>query len=227
MIYYDHTPKDYEPPHFHAGDVRKDKWYFSTHDVSEKPERCSIGSVRTGFHSVDVKIASISGFLPSVEDNNAPFMGTTHARGYNAPAMTPLEEAAVRVQQTEAQRQDALERRILWDADNGLCDVDADGEDDPECAPGNRILAFTQSLVGLMRRTDDSGVEFVDPVGTKDEDGAVVLFTSQRQHQRKKSGLHEANYFGQQERVAQQLAQLVTYTIIDTGLSETHHYFTT
>lgn len=137
LFYYGYTPNDYEPPHFRAGDAHKDKWFFSTHDVAETPERCSIGTVKTGFHGVDVRVASVAAFLPSAEDNSAPFMGTTHS--HNAPALTPLEEIAARAQQLEAQRQDALERRVLWDADNGLCDEDAEGEDDPECAAGEDL----------------------------------------------------------------------------------------
>lgn len=136
LFYYDHTPSDYEPPHFHAGDVKQDKWYFSTHDSAETPERCSIGSVKTGFHGVDVKIASVAAFLPSSEDNSAPFTGTTRVNDYDAPPLTPQEEAVTRTRQMEAQKQDALERRVVWDADNGLCEEDADGDDDPDYTAG-------------------------------------------------------------------------------------------
>lgn len=65
-----------------------------------------------------------------MEDNNAPFLGTVTGRGPVAPALTPAEEAAARVQQAEMQRQDAAERRVVWDAEDGLVDVDADGEEE-------------------------------------------------------------------------------------------------
>lgn len=131
LYYHDHTPDDYEPPYFRAGDTKKDRWFFSTHDSAEAPEKCSIGQVQTGWHTVDLRVASVSAYLPSVEDNNAPFLGTTaDGRYLNAPTLTPKEEAALRLQQLDVQRQDAAERRVVWDAEEGLGDVDAEGEDD-------------------------------------------------------------------------------------------------
>lgn len=48
--------------------------------------------------------------------------------------LTPTEEAALRNHQVEAQRQDALDRRVVWDAEEGLDDVDAEGEiEDGKC----------------------------------------------------------------------------------------------
>ena len=120
LFYYDHTPEDYEPPHFRAGDVNEDKWFMTTHHKGEVPERCSVGFVHTGYHGVDVKVTSVSGYLPSGEDNNAPFLGTTEKNMFAAAPLTPAEEAAQRAQQVQAQRQDAMERRIVWDGDEGL-----------------------------------------------------------------------------------------------------------
>jgi len=51
LFYYDHTPDDYEPPHFRKGDAEKDKWYFTTHDKMEVPERTDVGRLETGWHS--------------------------------------------------------------------------------------------------------------------------------------------------------------------------------
>ncbi len=51
IFYTDETPSDYEPPHFQAGDMEKDKWYFMTHAFDEVPDRCSIGKLDTGHHS--------------------------------------------------------------------------------------------------------------------------------------------------------------------------------
>ena len=129
LFYHNHTPDDYEPPHFRAGDAKKDKWFFTTHDRSEAPEKCSVGQVQTGWHGVDLRVASVSGYLPSAEDNNATFAGTTVTGGHGPaqPPLTPAEEVEVRRQQNEVQVQDALNRRIAWDAEEGL-DTDADGE---------------------------------------------------------------------------------------------------
>lgn len=107
------------------------KFTSLTHDSAEAPEKCSIGKVQTGWHTVDLRVASVSAYLPSVEDNNAPFLGTTaDGRYLNAPTLTPKEEAALRLQQLDVQRQDAAERRVVWDAEEGPGDVDAEGEDD-------------------------------------------------------------------------------------------------
>ena len=93
---------------------------MTTHDKGELPERCSVGFVHTGYHGVDVKVTSVSGYLPCGEDNNAPFLGTTDRTLFAAPPLTPAEEAAQRAQQVEAQRQDAAERRVVWDGDDGM-----------------------------------------------------------------------------------------------------------
>ncbi|KAJ3013263.1 hypothetical protein NUW54_g1639 [Trametes sanguinea] len=122
LFYYENTPEDYEPPHFRAGDAQRDKWFMSTHEKGEVPERCSVGSVQTGYHAVDVKVTSVSGYLPSGEDNNAPFSGTMTGNPFGAPPLTPAGEAALRAQQLEAQRQDAFERKVVWDGDEGLLD---------------------------------------------------------------------------------------------------------
>ena len=120
LFYHEHTPDNYEPPHFRAGDADKDKWFFTTHDQTEVPEKCSVGQVQTGWHGVDVKITSVSGYLPSTEDNEAPFLGTTQKHGNSALHLTPVEEAAARLQQVQAQKRDADSRKVVWDAENGL-----------------------------------------------------------------------------------------------------------
>ncbi|KAG8706135.1 DNA binding protein, partial [Ceratobasidium sp. 423] len=40
--YNDTVPPEYEPPHFVAGDAEKDRFFFSTHGVSQPPDRYSI-----------------------------------------------------------------------------------------------------------------------------------------------------------------------------------------
>ena len=94
---------------------------MTTHHASEVPERFSVGCVNTGYHGVDVKVTSVSGYLPSREDENAAFSGTTESNNCSAPHLTPREEAAVRLQQVQAQRRDAEERRVVWDGDDSDC----------------------------------------------------------------------------------------------------------
>ncbi|KAH9952085.1 HORMA domain-containing protein [Amylocystis lapponica] len=212
LFYYDHTPDDYEPTHFRAGDAKKDKWFFTTHDHGEVPERCSIGSLQTGHHGVDLRVASVSGYLPSVEDNNAPFVGTTNNHAHAAPTLTPAEEATLRAQQAEIQRQDAMDRRVVWDADDGLCDIDADGEEDPDFADernsGDGILQ--------RRRVDDSGVEFCMPIGIRDDEGQVKPLSKAEKMQNtagQGKATQEAQYTGKLDSVPNRIAQLAATSL--------------
>ncbi len=86
--------------------------------------------MQSGWHGVNVNVTSVSGYLPSTEDNDAPFLGTTSRNGQPALPLTPLEEASLRAKQAEIQRQDAKERRVVWDAEDGLAGLDLDGEGD-------------------------------------------------------------------------------------------------
>ncbi|PCH37883.1 hypothetical protein WOLCODRAFT_96043 [Wolfiporia cocos MD-104 SS10] len=206
LFYYEHTPDDYEPMHFHPGDAKKDRWFFTTHAKGEVPERCSVGSIQTGYHGVDVKVTSVSGYLPSTEDNNAPFMGTTHSSTLTAPTLTPMEEAAIRLQQTEAQRKDAMVRRVAWDADDGMCDPDADSEVDPEYGGSDGHNK------GISCAVNDSGVEFIEPMGIRDEEGQIRPFSQMDKQQRNICCAHgEAQYAGQQDNVPDRIAQLLRH----------------
>ncbi|EED82474.1 predicted protein [Postia placenta Mad-698-R] len=208
LFYYDHTPDDYEPAHFRPGDAQKDKWFFSTHNKDEVPERCSVGSLKTGHHAVDVRVASVSGYLPSSEDNDAPFLGTTTGHVHAAPALTPVEEAAMRLQQVQLQREDALARHVVWDADDGLCDIDADGEEDPEYAAGSDDSNESVSLGSW--RVHDSGVEFLEPIGIRDEDGQIVPFPKDEAQRcpAEEVQAEEAQYAGRHDNVPNHVAQL-------------------
>ncbi|KAI8989768.1 HORMA-domain-containing protein [Trametes punicea] len=213
LFYYENTPDDYEPPHFRAGDANLDKWFMSTHDKAENPERCSVGSVQTGYHGVDVKIASVCGYLPSAEDNSAPFLGITSGNTFGPPPLTPAEEAAVRAQQVEIQRRDALERRVIWDADEGLSDAGGTGGHS-----GDSRASLDQTA----------------PLGVRDEQGNVVPLNQEAalpRHQAKT----EAQYTGRPEPVPLSIGQLAksrlqpgddfspTQELEDTQVISSHH----
>ncbi|KAI0636628.1 HORMA-domain-containing protein [Trametes polyzona] len=191
LFYYENTPDDYEPPHFRAGDAKKDKWFMTTHDKGEVPERCSVGSVQTGYHGVDVKVTSISGYLPSAEDNNAPFLGTTSGLPFGAPPLTPAEEAATRAHQIEVQHQDACERRVVWDADEAFGEQTA-SEDAKR--PGD-----------LKHRT--SGIERISPIGVRDEEGNVIPYPGPEKL-RSPGKMVTAQYAGQPEAIPMCIGQL-------------------
>ncbi|KAI0647405.1 HORMA domain-containing protein [Trametes meyenii] len=193
LFYYEHTPDDYEPPHFRAGDAQKDKWFMTTHDRQEFPERCSVGSVQTGYHGVDVKVTSVSAYLPSAEDNSAPFLGTIARNPFNAPQLTPAEEAVVRAQQVEVQRQDASERRVVWDADDGLAGFDGRGD-----ADGYR---------GDLDKGMGSALQGTALLGVRDEEGHLIpLRDLETFHDR--AGAAEVQYAGRPESVPVSIGQL-------------------
>ncbi|RPD66479.1 hypothetical protein L227DRAFT_649196 [Lentinus tigrinus ALCF2SS1-6] len=196
LFYYDNTPDDYEPPHFRAGDTNKDKWFMTTHNQGELPERCSVGFVHTGYHGVDVKVTSVSGYLPSGEDNNAPFLGTTDRSMFAAPPLTPSEEAAQRAQQVEAQRQDAAERRVVWDGDDGML-----------CEKSQTELDMDNTVLKVQNLT----LEQVVPIGMRSEDGKVIPIPLEERCN--PSGDYtQAHYAGRPERVPACIGQLAKST---------------
>lgn len=226
LFYHDHTPDDYEPPHFRAGHPKDDKWFFTTHGRNEVPEKCSVGQVQTGWHGVDMRVASVSAFLPSAEDNNAPFMGTTGGEpGGAPPVLTPVEEATLRKQQVEAQRQDAEERRVVWDAEEGLSrastDVDAEGEADDGVPyrvvqtnqETNGYLGDDSQLMGIWRMSAN-GIEYLSPLGMRDDDGNIVPMPDKTEEQDNKLIATEPTteptvFKGVQEKVPRHIGQLV------------------
>ena len=50
LFFNESTPDDYQPLHFRAAEVDNHKWFFTTHDADEVPERMSIGKLQTGWH---------------------------------------------------------------------------------------------------------------------------------------------------------------------------------
>ncbi|KAG2100211.1 HORMA domain-containing protein, partial [Suillus discolor] len=167
LFFNEDAPDDYQPPHFQAADAEANKWFFTTHVANEVPERTSIGQVNAGWHGLDMKVVSVSSYLPSIsEDNNAPFAGIT---SHTAPRLTPVEEARIRVEDAQLQKKDALERNIVWSADE---DEDAEGE-----------MVIDEGIV-LCRFGGDV---VMTPVGIRNEDGGVQPFpqvndTSSRAH---------------------------------------------
>jgi hypothetical protein len=78
--------------------------------------------------------------------------------------LTPVEEANHRAQQAEIQTKDASERNVVWDAEQGLGDADAEGEDDPDYIDG--------VFVGCSD-VNDSGVE-MSPIGIRTGEGVII-----------------------------------------------------
>ncbi|KDR73549.1 hypothetical protein GALMADRAFT_617548 [Galerina marginata CBS 339.88] len=156
VFYTDETPSEYEPPNFQAGDVEKDKWFFMTHDLDEIPERCSIGKIDTGHHSIKLSVTSIASYLPSsTEHDNATFSGTTIHPG--RPTLTPLQEAANCKNQADKQLVDAEHRNHVWPVDDSAeLDADAEGDDDDEYVKhpdGHYVKIDSISPIGVRNKS--------------------------------------------------------------------------
>ncbi|KAF8680948.1 HORMA domain [Rhizoctonia solani] len=145
LHYNEKTPQDYEPPNFVAGDPEKDRFYFSTHGVGQRPERFSIGGVGTGQHGVQVEIASICSFLPSPEDNNVHFKG--HMVTSNPRSNFAAKEEK-RKADNQAQIEDAERRRIVWDAEPfGHTEQEKEAVNTPlGVRSGDRIESITEMV---------------------------------------------------------------------------------
>ncbi|KAI0312502.1 hypothetical protein OF83DRAFT_1086972 [Amylostereum chailletii] len=111
VFYNSHTPASYEPPGFKSGDPDKEHFFFTTHETDEVPEKWNIGNLETGWHGLDLHVASVSNVLPT-EKNDEPWTDA------------------------DVQKRDARHRRIAWDAERlgrmDSLDNDAEGSPDPE-----------------------------------------------------------------------------------------------
>ncbi|KAH9823314.1 HORMA domain-containing protein [Melampsora americana] len=106
LYYNERVPLDYEPPHFSAADLEKDRFTFGTAGKEEVPSATEMGKVDTGFHTVRVALASISDFLP-VNDLRGK---TTHKEN----------ESQVLNEQIKSVKEEAKQRPIVWDTEKVL-----------------------------------------------------------------------------------------------------------
>jgi meiosis-specific protein HOP1 len=132
-----------------------------------------------------MKVVSVSSFLPSsMEDNNAVFTGIT---AHCPPKLTPVEEARLRVEDAELQRNDALNRNVVWDADE---DEDAQGE---EVSDDGIVLTRYNGEVPMV------------PIGVRGDDGDVLRIPV---HEGASTGL--AQYSGHSEPTPTRVGHLVS-----------------
>ncbi|KAH6918332.1 hypothetical protein BKA70DRAFT_1246890 [Coprinopsis sp. MPI-PUGE-AT-0042] len=165
LFYTESTPPDYEPPNFQAGDAEKDKWFLMTHNLDEVPDRFSIGKLNSGFHTVDLKVASVASYLPSkAECDDSVFTGTTNAGVHCAGAPSIGEDASKYKKEVEAHEEDARARNLVWSAEADL-DADAEGEDDP----GDLV----QDTDGVYVSRSELKMAAIAPVGLRNEDGEI------------------------------------------------------
>lgn len=147
LDYNDHTPEDYEPPHFVAGDPDQDRYTFGTSGIEEVPSATEMGKVDTGFHSVRVALATISGYLP--EPNSSDPKISTHG---------PRTAVELRELELKKVREEAREREIVWDTEKIL-------------APSPPLTPTGLKKVALSDNVPSSKIE---PIGRRDPAGRII-----------------------------------------------------
>ncbi|KIO34818.1 hypothetical protein M407DRAFT_16766 [Tulasnella calospora MUT 4182] len=98
LYYTPDTPEEYQPPGFAAVDPEDARLYFATHHSEEVPDREIYGTIETGYHSIDIKVASLTHCIPPTD--------------LTAPAGQPDRKAEI----TE-QARDARDRNVVWSAE--------------------------------------------------------------------------------------------------------------
>ncbi|GAA5820487.1 hypothetical protein JCM10212_003815 [Sporobolomyces blumeae] len=93
-LYYNETaPPDYEPPYFRPLDENSPAYTLTTPVVGDVPDCSTLGSMQTGYHGVSLHSVSIAHVLQTAYDET-------------------LSKSAA----TEKNRQEALLRPVMWDA---------------------------------------------------------------------------------------------------------------
>lgn len=138
LYYNERVPLDYEPPHFSAADLEKDRFTFGTAGKEEVPSATEMGKVDTGFHTVRVALATISDFLP-VND----LRGKTKQNE---------NESQVRDEQIKSVKDQAQQRPIVWDTEKLL---------DPSSTPTD----ISSNIDGVNEKEKFEPLGFRDPNG--------------------------------------------------------------
>ncbi|KAF9526943.1 HORMA domain-containing protein [Crepidotus variabilis] len=198
VYYTEETPMDYEPPHFHSGDVEKDKWYFMTHDFDEVPDRYNIGKLATGHHTVKLTVTSIASFIPPPLTQDK-----------DTSTMTPLQEVNLSMREAENQLEDAEKRALVYSADQEVdldTDADAESEDD---------LGYVRQADGVYA---PAGMPV--PIGIRGEEGAINPIPVE-------STIEEAQFDGVSEKIVTNLQDMAPVEAQATELEETQPLFET
>lgn len=99
------------------------------------PQSFSPWRWRYSHRRVEIQVASITGFLPSSDNNKGEYSGTISGPGI-PPFPTPLQEAEFRRKQAETQIRDAERRNVMFNADPSPDAVITSEAIDPETPLG-------------------------------------------------------------------------------------------
>lgn len=73
----------------------------------------------------------------------------------------------------------------------------------------DHVMRNADNAADLMH-VNDSGIELINPVGMREDDGNIVPINIKDKQQYSENNAMEIKYFGRQECVAQDLQQLVS-----------------
>ncbi|GJJ12301.1 hypothetical protein Clacol_006542 [Clathrus columnatus] len=144
LFYTDDVPDDYEPPHFRRGDSEK-RYFFCTHSVAEAPEEISIGSLRTPYHCLDLRINSISDIIPQSNENE----DTHRAQGCTSSETTEIKQEEV----IKLQQADIFLRKVVWDAEGFVNPRNANVPRELSGGPPNNWQP-----IGVRPKDDSTGI---------------------------------------------------------------------
>ncbi|PLW17208.1 hypothetical protein PCANC_16243 [Puccinia coronata f. sp. avenae] len=162
LHYNNHTPLDYEPPHFKAGDAELDRFTFGTSGVEEVPSTTEMGRIDTGFHAVRVALATISGYLPEPNASDSKVL---------PKGKSPLELREIELDKV---REEAKARKVVWDTETFLASS-------PPITPNglNKEDAQSSSLAQPIGRRDSNDhivpLPRQDDVSNVKEPGTVMI----------------------------------------------------
>ncbi|KAH8117033.1 DNA-binding protein [Phellopilus nigrolimitatus] len=193
LFYRNNTPPEYEPPYFRPGDPEKDKFVFTTHNKSEVPEKFSVGAVATPHHGIDLQVQSVAKYIPNGENNDSEFYCMEHVSKGGTGGLSGTIDSGTRSRQVEAQRKDAEERIVAWNAEDlRWTDADADGEEDPDFV-------------------NDSGISLKGPLGMRKTDGSIVPIENQEEDTMETDAI-DVQFFGKPEIAPSHVGQLRAIT---------------
>ena len=139
-----------------------------------------------------MRVQSVVRYIPNTDHEGMDSSGLGSDEISGSTFKNTSGDQSSRSREAEAQRADAEQRRVLWDAeDSRLADADAEGEDDPEYV-------------------NDSGIVFVEPLGVRTDDGAIRPITAEDVDAMSAMDLDEdEQIFGKPDFEPKKLGQLV------------------
>jgi len=197
LKYTDDVPLDYEPPGFVGGEPQE-RLLFATPSISDRPDQMSIGAIDTGFHGVNIHLATLAPYLRRAPDEK----GLTHFDLLRADA--------------EMQAQDASERKVLWNAEesadmhkDNVIDADALGEPDLSLTAEERRKRDEQKELNKRLGLESSTVN--EPVGVRLSDGKVAPIPPAAV--REAEDRHEKRLRGEPVSDDEDVAQPITFVV--------------